>query len=67
MTDGGGRGKSFRTMPPTHDDQLDTVPGLPARVLKSLVKEGVERVAQVVEWLPFRHEDRRQAGAAGGW
>jgi ATP-dependent DNA helicase RecG len=51
-------------MPLPLDAPLHAVPGLPARVLKSLAKEGLDRVAQIVEWLPFRHEDRRQAGAA---
>jgi len=51
-------------MPLPLDAPLDAVPGLPTRVLKSLAKEGIDRAAQVVEWLPFRHEDRRQAGAA---
>lgn len=49
-------------MPLTPDSPLSEVPGLPARVLRALEKEGVEKVAQIVEWLPFRHEDRRQTG-----
>ena len=56
--------KLFLAMPLSLDAPLDTVPGLPARVLKSLAKEGIQRVAQIVEWLPFRHEDRRQTGSS---
>lgn len=46
----------------TLDSPLTEVPGLPPRILKALGKEGVEKVRQIVEWLPFRHEDRRQNG-----
>lgn len=46
-------------MPIQLDTLLADVPGMPARVVKQLAKESIERVAQVLEVLPFRHEDRR--------
>ncbi|HCN27862.1 MAG TPA: ATP-dependent DNA helicase RecG [Verrucomicrobiales bacterium] len=51
-----------RFMPIRPDSPLSEVPGLPARVLRALEKEGVENAARIIEWLPFRHEDRRQTG-----
>lgn len=42
------------------DTPLTDVPGLPARAAKALAKEQVLRVADVLHWLPARHEDRRR-------
>jgi len=39
------------------------VPGLPAHAVRSLAKEGVSTVADVVWHYPFRHEDRRRMQA----
>lgn len=39
---------------------LAEVPGLTTRIVKMLAKEGIERVADMVWMLPFRHEDRRR-------
>lgn len=46
------------------DAILSDVPGMPARVVKSLAKEQVLKVSEIVWWLPFRHEDRRQMEGA---
>ncbi|MBE2285630.1 MAG: ATP-dependent DNA helicase RecG [Prosthecobacter sp.] len=45
------------------DLSLSEVPGLPAHAARTLAKEGVKTVAEVVWHLPFRHEDRRQMEA----
>ncbi|MCB1277612.1 ATP-dependent DNA helicase RecG [Prosthecobacter sp.] len=45
------------------DLSLAEVPGLPAHAARTLAKEGVKTVADVVWHLPFRHEDRRQMQA----
>jgi ATP-dependent DNA helicase RecG len=42
----------------TLDSPLNTVPELTSRMVKSLEKEGLTKVADVISWLPFRHEDR---------
>ncbi len=42
----------------TLDSPLNTVPELTSRMVKSLEKEGLTKVADVIFWLPFRHEDR---------
>ena len=42
----------------TLDSPLNTVPELTSRMVKTLEKEGLTKVADVVSWLPFRHEDR---------
>lgn len=47
------------------DAPLTDVPDLPSRVAKALAKEGVLSVLDIVWWLPFRHEDRRQAFGSG--
>ena len=39
---------------------LAAVPGIPAHVMRSLAKEGVSTMADVVWHLPSRHEDRRR-------
>ncbi len=39
---------------------LDGVAGLTPAVVRSLVKEGVETIADVLALLPFRHEDRQR-------
>jgi ATP-dependent DNA helicase RecG len=39
------------------------VPGLPAKVVRTLVKEGISTMADVVWHLPSRHEDRRRMEA----
>ncbi len=39
------------------------MPGLPAHAVRSLAKEGVSTVADVVWHYPFRHEDRRRMQA----
>ena len=39
---------------------LAAVPGLPARVARTLAKEGISTMADVVWHLPSRHEDRRR-------
>ncbi|MEQ1750107.1 MAG: hypothetical protein ABL974_11830, partial [Prosthecobacter sp.] len=44
----------------TLESPLNTVPNLPTRLVKTLEKEGLTRVAEVIAWLPFRHEDRTQ-------
>lgn len=46
------------------DASLSDVPGLPPRVVKALAKEQVLTVKEIVWWLPFRHEDRRQMEGA---
>lgn len=40
---------------------LEDLPGVPARVVKLLAKEGIATVSDVLWQLPFRHEDRRRA------
>ncbi len=40
------------------DSPLNTVPELTSRMVKTLEKEGLTMVADVISWLPFRHEDR---------
>jgi|JI6StandDraft_1071083.scaffolds.fasta_scaffold05232_5 RecG-like helicase/REP element-mobilizing transposase RayT len=45
-------------MPLTLDSPLNTVPDLSSRMVKTLEKEGVTTVRDVISWLPFRHEDR---------
>jgi ATP-dependent DNA helicase RecG len=45
------------------DLSLAEVPGLPAHAARTLAKESVKTVADVVWHLPFRHEDRRQMQA----
>ncbi len=42
---------------------LAEVPGLPAKAARTLAKEGVTTVADVIWHLPFRHEDRRHMQA----
>ncbi len=42
---------------------LAAVPGLPAKVTRTLVKEGISTMADVVWHLPSRHEDRRRMEA----
>jgi ATP-dependent DNA helicase RecG len=42
----------------TLESPLNTVPELTSRMVKTLEKEGLSRVADVISWLPFRHEDR---------
>ncbi|MBK8037030.1 MAG: ATP-dependent DNA helicase RecG [Verrucomicrobiaceae bacterium] len=42
---------------------LAAVPGLPAKVARTLVKEGISTMADVVWHLPSRHEDRRRMEA----
>ncbi len=42
------------------DSPLTAVPDLPPRLVKVLEKEGLTKVAEVISWLPFRHEDRTQ-------
>jgi len=49
---------SFADMSLTLDSPLNTVPELTSRMVKSLEKEGLTKVADVISWLPFRHEDR---------
>lgn len=51
-------------MPLSPDASLSDVPGLPVRVIKALAKEQVLTVADVLNWLPFRHEDRRRMDGA---
>ena len=51
-------------MPLALDASLSDVPGLPSRVVKALAKEQVLTVGEIVNWLPFRHEDRRQMEGA---
>jgi ATP-dependent DNA helicase RecG len=50
-------------MPITLDSPLNTVPDLPSRMVKTLEKEGVTTVRDVISWLPFRHEDRTRDDA----
>lgn len=45
------------------DLSLTEVPGLPVKTARTLAKEGVNTVADVVWHLPFRHEDRRHMAA----
>ena len=40
------------------ESPLNTVPELTSRMVKTLEKEGLTKVADVISWLPFRHEDR---------
>ena len=42
----------------TLESPLKTVPELTSRMGKTLEKEGLTKVADVISWLPFRHEDR---------
>jgi len=51
-------------MPLALDALLSDVPGMPARIVKALAKEQVTTVAEVVWWMPFRHEDRRHMEGA---
>ncbi|MES2507610.1 MAG: ATP-dependent DNA helicase RecG [Verrucomicrobiota bacterium] len=51
-------------MPLALDASLSDVPGLPSRAVKALAKEQVLTVGEIVNWLPFRHEDRRQMEGA---
>ena len=44
----------------TLESPLNTVPDLPSRLVKVLEKEGLTKVAEVIAWLPFRHEERTQ-------
>lgn len=48
----------------TLDASLADVPGMPSRTVKALAKEQVMTVAEVIGWLPFRHEDRRHMEGA---
>jgi ATP-dependent DNA helicase RecG len=50
-------------MPLTLDSPLNTVPDLSSRMVKTLEKEGVTTVRDVISWLPFRHEDRSRDDA----
>lgn len=50
-------------MPLTLDSPLNTVPDLSSRMVKTLEKEGVTTVRDVISWLPFRHEDRTRDDA----
>lgn len=45
-------------MPLSLESPLDELRSLPARVASSLRREGVVTLRQVLDWLPFRHEDR---------
>lgn len=47
-------------MPVTLLTPLSEIPGMPPRAAKALAKEQVNTAADVMSWLPFRHEDRRQ-------
>ncbi len=40
------------------DSPLNAMPELSSRMVKTLEKEGLTQVADVISWLPFRHEDR---------
>lgn len=40
------------------ESPLNTVPELTSRMVKTLEKESLTKVADVISWLPFRHEDR---------
>ncbi len=53
----------FPATSPTLQLALTSVPGLPAHAVRSLAKEGVSTVADVVWHYPFRHEDRRRMQA----
>ncbi len=46
---------------------LNQLPGLDDRYVKQLEKEGVATAREVLEWLPFRHEDRRRSDDGGGF
>jgi ATP-dependent DNA helicase RecG len=50
-------------MPLTLDSPLNTVPDLLSRMVKTLEKEGITTVRDVISWLPFRHEDRTRDDA----
>lgn len=45
-------------MPLSLESPLTDVPDLPPRLVKVLEKEGLTKAADVIAWLPFRHEDR---------
>ena len=47
-------------MPLSLESPLTDVPDLPPRLVKVLEKEGLTKLADVISWLPFRHEDRTQ-------
>lgn len=49
-------------MSATLDTPLSSLPGMLPRMTTALKKEGVACVRDVLLWLPFRHEDRAQAG-----
>ncbi|HEY1084349.1 MAG TPA: ATP-dependent DNA helicase RecG [Prosthecobacter sp.] len=51
-------------MPLSPDAPLSDVPGLPVPVIKALAKEQVLTATDVLNWLPFRHEDRRRMEGA---
>ncbi len=44
---------------------LSQLPGLDSRHVRQLEKEGVATTRAVLEWLPFRHEDRRRGAETG--
>jgi RecG-like helicase/REP element-mobilizing transposase RayT len=44
---------------------LNQLPGLETRWVRQLEKEGVTTAQEVLQWLPFRHEDRRQQADRG--
>ncbi len=44
---------------------LNQLPGLDTRFVRQLEKEGVTTAQEVLQWLPFRHEDRRQQNHTG--
>lgn len=44
---------------------LNQLPGLDSRHVRQLEKEGVTTAREVLDWLPFRHEDRRRGAETG--
>ena len=45
---------------PGPDSPLNQLPGLDSRHVRQLEKEGLATAADILDWLPFRHEDRRR-------
>lgn len=52
-------------MPKAPPTPLNQLPGLETRFVRQLEKEGVTTAQEVLQWLPFRHEDRRQQADRG--
>ncbi len=52
-------------MPAPDGLPLNQLPGLDSRHVRQLEKEGLASARDVLDWLPFRHEDRRRGTETG--